>query len=147
MPGMTERAAEIIRLRDEERLPWPAIAKRFGTSKGSVNSSYRHAKRQQGRQPTARGNSVEVKKPKESAAVLDVVTDPFATVAAAAKECGFPEATLKGLLKRMRTRYKPFDDALREVKKGEMIKLLEDRALRCVEYIDDFAMARVREAN
>ncbi len=74
--------------------------------------------------------------------MLDVATDPFATVAAAAKECGFPEATLKQLLKRMRTRYKPFNDALREVKRDELIKILEDRALRCIEYVDDFAMAK-----
>lgn len=141
MNGMTERAAEIVRLRDREGLSWAAIAERLGTTKGSVNSSYRNVKAKQDRQLKPRGNAVEVKKPEETPVVLDMATEPFATIAAATKACGFPESTLKQLLKRMRTRYRPLDDAVRRVKREDMIQLLEDRAMRCIEYADDFAMS------
>ena len=36
------REAEVARLRDEEGMSWNAIAKTLGTSRVSVNSSYRN---------------------------------------------------------------------------------------------------------
>ena len=85
--------------------------------------------------------AVEVMKPDETAEVLDLATDPFATIKAAAKECGFPESTLRQLLKRMEARYRPLNEAIREVKRGEVIKMLDDKVVRCLEYLDDFVMA------
>ena len=138
----TDREAQILQLRDELGLSWADIAERLGTSKGSVNSSYRNAQRKLKQEhPKPRANAVEMGKPKETALALDLATDPFTTIKAAAKACGFPESTLNALLRRMRTRYKPLDDAVRRVKDEEMIVLLEDRARRSLEYMDDYAMA------
>ena len=138
---LTEREAEVIRLRDEEGLAWREIAEKLGTTKGGANSSYRTAKAKRNRKPRAFAQTVEVMKPKETAEVLDAATDPFATIKAAAKQCGFPESTLKQLMKRMEVRYAPLDAAIREVKDKQMVKLLEDRAHRCLTDMDDFAMA------
>ena len=44
-------------------------------------------------------------------------------------------------MKRMAARYKPLRDAIQPVKDQELILLLQDRALRCLQYADDFAMA------
>ncbi len=38
---LTEREAEVVRLRDDEGLSWNAIAKALGSSKSSVISTYR----------------------------------------------------------------------------------------------------------
>ncbi len=131
----------IIHLRDQEGLTWSEIAERLGSSKGAVNSSYRNALAKRNRKPKARASTVEIKKPKETAEALDLATDPFATISRAAKECGFPQSTLNQLLKRMRTRYQPLNEAIRKVKCSEMIKLLDDRAYRALDYIDDYALA------
>lgn len=141
MVKLTEREAEVVRLRDEEDLSWNAIADVLGSSKSSVNSSYRNATNKKNRPPNSFSQAIEVKDPEKAAEVLDVATDPFMTIRAAAKECGFPKSTLHQLMKRIEARYKPLGDAIRTLKNDEMIKLLEDRARRAFEYLDDFALS------
>ena len=138
---LTEREAEVVRLRDEEKLSWNAIARALGTSKSSVNSSYRNATNKKNRPPNSFSQAIEVKDPEKAAEVLDIATDPFMTIRAAAKECGFPPSTLHQFMKRIEARYKPLGDAIRTLKNDEMVKLLEDRARRIFNYMDDFAMA------
>ena len=147
--NLTEREIEVVRLRDEEKLVWREIAERLGTAKGSVNASYRQAMAKIDRsenpenyptKPPGQGHLSEVKRPEQTAAVLDAATDPFMTIKRAAEECGFPKRTLTALMRRMKTRYGPLNDAIREVKKTELVKILDDKALRCLEYIDDFSM-------
>ena len=149
-PNLTEREIEVVRLRDEDKLMWREIAARLGTTKGSVNTSYRQAMAKIDRaanpkahqkEPNAQGNTVEVKKPGETAEFLDSALEPFASIGAAAEECGFPPSTAKRLMKRMAARYKPLHDSVKSVKDEEMVLLLEDRARRCLEYADDFSMA------
>ena len=153
-PRLTERETSIIRLRDDEGLSWTKIGERLGTTKSSVNSSYRAAKlkidraanpkayRQAPKQaPTANKRSVEVTKPDETAELLDTALEPFVHIQAAAKACGFPPSTARRLMQRMAARYKPLRDAIAPVKDEELILLLEDRALRCLQYADDFSMA------
>ncbi len=139
---LTERQAQIVQLR-EEGLSLSAIADRLGTSKGSVSSSLRAAKAKAAATgaPKAFAQTCEVKKPEKTARALDLATDPFATIEAAAKKCGFPPTTLKQLMRRMRVRYAPLNDAIREVKDRELALLCGDRAHRCLTYMDDFSMA------
>ena len=141
MVRLTEREAEVVRLRDEEELSWNAIADALGASKSSVNSSYRNATNKKNRPPNSFSQAIEVKAPEKAAEVLDIATDPFMTIRAAAKECGFPPSTLHQFMKRIEARYKPLGDAVTTLKNDEMIKLLEDRARRIFNYMDDFAMA------
>ena len=149
-PNLTEREVEVIRLRDEEKLTWAKIAERLDTAKGSVNASYRQAmaKIDRAENPEAhkseikvRGDTVEVKRPDETAELLDIALEPFKTIGAAAEACGFPPSTAKRLMRRMAARYKPLHDAVRKIKDEDMTLLLEDRAHRCITYIDDFNMA------
>ena len=44
MSELTGREVEVLRLKDEEKLSWAKIGERLGTTKSSVNSSYRAAK-------------------------------------------------------------------------------------------------------
>ena len=141
MVKLTERERLIVHLREDEGLSYQQIADRLGTSKGSVNSSYRNAKLKATRKPTPNAQTVEVKDPVGTAKALDVLTDPFSSLRAAAKECGFPRSTMQQLERRMKARYKPLDEALREVKERELLQLLEDRASRALQYLDDFVMA------
>ena len=153
-PNLTERETSIIRLRDDEGLSWAKIGERLGTTKGSVNSSYRAAKLKLDRAanpeayrkapkqaPKANSRSVEVTKPDETAEFLDKALEPFVAIGAAAEACGFPKSTANNLIKRLAARYKPLRDAIKPVKDEEMILLLEDRARRALLYCDDFVMA------
>ena len=141
MVKLTEREAEVARLRDDEGMSWNAIADALGASKSSVNSSYRNVVAKRNRPPHSSIHAVEVKDPEKAAEVLDIATDPFMTIRAAAKECGFPPSTLHQFMKRIEARYRPLGDAIRTLKNDEMVKLLEDRARRAFEYLDDFALA------
>ena len=142
MLKLTERETEVVRLRDEEGLAWNEIAKLLGTSKGGANSSYRTAKAKRNREPRAFAQTCEVKSPERTAEALDLATDPFTSIRAAAKACGFPNRTLDMLIKRMATRYAPLDAEIRKAKKDEIETLLEDRGRRALEYLDDFALAQ-----
>ena len=61
MVKLTEREAEVARLRDEEGMSWKAIAIELGTSESSVNSSYRNVAAKRNRPPKPNGHAIEVK--------------------------------------------------------------------------------------
>ncbi len=139
---LTERQAQIVELR-EEGLSLSAIADRLGTGKGSISSSLRAAKAKAAATgaPKAFAQTVEVKNPAKGAEAIDKLTDPFTTIESAARACGLPRTTAQQLMKRLQTRYAPLKDAIREVKDRELARLCEDRAHRCLTYMDDFSMA------
>ena len=157
MTELTEREVEVLRLKDEEGLTWAKIGELLGTKRNSVYSSYRAAKLKLDRAanpeaylkppkaddqvPKANKQTVEYQKPDETAELLDTAMEAFVHIEAAAKACGFPPSTARRLMKRMAARYKPLRDAIQPVKDQELILLLQDRALRCLQYADDFAMA------
>lgn len=154
MSELTEREVDVLRLKDEEKLSWTKIGELLGTTRGSVNSSYRAAKikldrtanpeayRKAPKQaPKPNKRSVEVTKPDETAELLDMALEPYAAIGVAAEACGFPKSTARNLMQRMAARYKPLRDAIKPVKDEEMILLLEDRARRALLYCDDFVMA------
>lgn len=59
----------------------------------------------------------------------------------AAKLCGAPPTTVQGLIGRLKARYQPLNDAIVEVKREELLKLLDDRGWRVLTYLDDYALA------
>ena len=144
-------------MKDEEGLSWAKIGELLSTTKSSVNSSYRAAKLKLDRAanpdayrkppkadkqaPKANNRTVEVTNPDETAELLGMALEPYASIGAAAEACGFPKSTARNLMKRIAARYKPLRDAIKPVKDEEMTLLLEDRARRCLLYADDFAMA------
>ncbi len=129
---LTDRETEIVQLRETEGLSWSQIADRLGTTRSSVNSSYRAAKRKEAAPPKPRASTTEVARPEEAAALIDAATSPFATVLQAAKACGFPPTTARRIMQRLEARYAPLNDAIRKVKREELIDLFEDRAQRCL---------------
>ena len=73
--------------------------------------------------------------------LLAVDLDPLATLETKAAEAGIPQHAIKRLLERLKARYSDFNGELRRVTTGELVRLLEDRAWRALEYLDDFALA------
>ncbi len=147
-PNLTERETSIIRLRDDEGLSWSKIGERLGTTRGSVNSSYRAAKIKLDRtanpekypsKPRGQSNLSEFKRP-ELRAASSAATDPIMTIKRAAREAGLPKSIIDGLLKRMNTDHGPANDAIREMKKAEVVKIIDGKVLQLLGYIDDYAM-------
>ena len=58
---LTEREAEVARLRNDEGMSWKAIAIELGTSESSVNSSYRNVVAKRNHPPKPNGHAIEVK--------------------------------------------------------------------------------------
>ncbi len=139
---LTERQAQIVQLR-EEGLSLSAIANRLGTSKGSISSSLRAAKAKAAATgpPKPFAQMSEVKNPEATAEAIDMATEPFMSIAAAAEITGFPRTTLNQILKRLKARHAPLNAALREAKDKQLAALLEDRTLRALHYLDDFVLA------
>ena len=66
---------------------------------------------------------------------------PFASFLAAAKELGLKTHTTQRLVQRLRAQYQPVLSELRKFQKDEFLGLLEDRAHRALEYMDDYTLA------
>ena len=83
----------------------------------------------------------EVNKPEETAAALDALSDPFAKLKEAADACGFPQSTVKALVRRMETKYKPVDDEIKALKTPQLLHLIEEKIGMCLEHMDDYTFA------
>ena len=66
---------------------------------------------------------------------------PFQSFIAAAKELGLKPGTTQRLVQRLRAQYQPVLSELRKFQKDEFLGLLEDRAHRALEYMDDYNLA------
>lgn len=146
MSELTQREAKIAELRGEG-LTFVEIAKRLGITSGSARSSWRVARKKNKDLATPRSGvcPVERRDPEKGAAMLDVATDatsdPYVQIEQAAKRCGFPPTTLRLFIRRLKARYQPLNDSIVEVKREELLKLLDDRAWRALKHLDDFALA------
>ena len=84
---------------------------------------------------------IEESQPEKAAIAIDVGTDPFATIKAAAKAAGLPEAATRALLKRFKLRYGPLDEEIRRYKTDDLIGVLEDRLAKALHYLDDYTLS------
>ena len=80
------------------------------------------------------------------AAVLDADSEPLlalkSAIEAAGKDCGLEPKVIERLLYRMRSLHQPLRNELKAVKTHEFVALLEDRAMRALEFIDDYSLAK-----
>ena len=83
----------------------------------------------------------EFNKPEETAAALESLSDPFAKLKDAAEACGFPQVTIKALVRRMETKYKPVDDEIKALKTPALLSLIEEKIGMCLEHMDDYTFA------
>ena len=60
---LTERQADVVRLREDEGLSWSAVGERLGISKSTANSCYRAVVARRNAKPKAHGKTCEVQKP------------------------------------------------------------------------------------
>ena len=85
--------------------------------------------------------TVEETKPEQAAAVIDLATDPFVSVRAAAKEAGLPLSTTQQLIKRLQARYRPLNNELKTLKTKELLAMIDDRLHRALHYLDDYVLS------
>ena len=74
--------------------------------------------------------------------VLNLASEPFATLVAAAHDSGLDPDVVKRMLRRIKAKYQPVVGELKTVKASELTGLLEDRAWRALEYLDDYQLAK-----
>lgn len=86
-------------------------------------------------------NRTEVTKPEQTAEALDLMGDPLAKFEDIAEACGLPAQTTKILSERLRKRWVPVSDRIKQVRHKELLSLIEDRMMRTLDYMDDVAMA------
>lgn len=87
------------------------------------------------------GKLIEEARPELAAAVIDAVTDPFATIEGAARKSGLHPATTNHLVKRLKANYKPLNDELVKFKKNDLLMLLDDRIARTLQQLDEKEIA------
>lgn len=85
--------------------------------------------------------------PNETAAALDALSDPFTKLKDVAEECGFPESTIKALVRRLETKYQPVKKELGAIKTPQLLSLIEEKIGMALEHMDDvtFANAELRD--
>lgn len=79
--------------------------------------------------------------PEQMAEAFDVVNTPFASLEAAAKKVGLPESVLKALKGRLRARFQPLNQELREQTTKGFLAQMEDRLDRALHYLDDYVLS------
>ena len=67
---------------------------------------------------------------------------PFQTLMASAKDLNLSPEVTRRLVQRIRAQYQPVLTELRKFQKDEFLGLLEDRAHRALEYMDDYNLAK-----
>ena len=72
---------------------------------------------------------------------LDSLSDPLGSLQAAAEACGLEASIVKSLVKRVKAQYQPILQEMRAFKTSELLGLLEDRAGRALQYLDDYKLS------
>lgn len=95
--------------------------------------------------PTEVGKPIEELAPgvtgEQLADVMLEGSEPFQTMLASAKKLGLKERTIQRLVQRLRAQYQPVLSELRKFEKNQFLELLEDRAHRALEYLDDYKLS------
>ena len=137
------RVLEIIRLRDEERKSWDEITELDGRGiKAKTVRQYYDRGLKKLNQKPKHNRKREI--PAETAArVLEVVGDPLfeQRLTDLAKDCDLPQSTMKGLIKRLKTRHLPVVEELKKVTTKEFRELIDDRLHLALDYLDPYVMA------
>ncbi len=84
----------------------------------------------------------EVLTGEQLADVLLEGSKPFQSFIQAAEELGLKTETTRRLVQRLRAQYQPVLSELRKFQKDQFLELLEDRAHRALEYMDDYNLAK-----
>ena len=143
METLTAKQARILGLKREGKTA-KEIASTLGCSsnviRNTLNRIYAKLDMKGGEHRSPSGQSIanltEVKRPEQAAAFIDAVTDPFARVAQAMRECGLPESTGEALLRRLRTKYNLVAGELRAIKTDDIIRFLEERIHLGLQFLD-----------
>lgn len=79
--------------------------------------------------------------PEKAAEIIDRITDPFEKLSRVAEECGLKPELVKGIARRMKTRYLGVTEQMRAIKTHDMIVKIDERIGHALTYMDDYVMA------
>lgn len=88
-----------------------------------------------------RNTRTEEKHPEKTAIALDAMGDPLANFDKIAEACGLPKSTTQILSTRLRRRWVPVDNRIKQIRHKELLSLIEDRMGKALEYMDDVAFS------
>jgi len=136
---------EVLRMSDEG-MSIPEIAKIHSQTNHNVGRTLKAARLKTGRLPKPRRTprtetAVEHKEPEKAAKALEAMSDPLVTIEEAALASGLSKFVVRGLMKRMKTRYLPAAVSIDKVTDSQLIDLLKAKRLMGLNYMDDFAFA------
>ena len=80
--------------------------------------------------------------PDTVAQVMDLASEPLSNLTAAAEECGVPPAVMKRLVRRFNSEYQPMMSEMKAFKTSDITKKIEDKAMRALDWLDDYKMAQ-----
>ena len=85
-------------------------------------------------QPTHK-MAAEAKNPEGATAYIDMTGDPLARFDEIAEACGLPKRTVQILSERLRKRWVPVNDRVKQLRHKELLSLIEDRMLKSMDYM------------
>ena len=140
---LTDVDKEVIRLRDEQKLTWKKIGEIRCCRGDTCRKLYlkAHNKLKLSQQIGVRGKAGTTETPKQAATAIDMLTDDKFDLAKISQACGVPLSVVKGLRRRLKTRWQAVDGKVRKIKIEQLLEMLDDKAIRCLEFLDDFALA------
>ena len=76
------------------------------------------------------------------AQVMDLASEPLLNLKAAAEECGLSPSVAQRLVARVRSQYQPMMSEMKAFKTSDITKKIEDKAMRALDWLDDYKMAQ-----
>lgn len=144
MNELTEKQTLILELKRDGKTN-KDIAGAVGCSENVVRKQlttiYRKLGIKGGQDDLSKRSLTELYRPEQAATFIDKATDPFGKVAKAMQESGLPASTCEALLRRLRARYRQVSATVRELKTAELIRMLNDRIVLALEYMDEKVVA------
>lgn len=132
---MTDKELLVLKLKDQEKLTWVQVGKRMKCRADTSRQTYRRAKKK-----FEAGLDPENCSDDRAALLVDQLTQADVKLASIAEKTGFPLTVLTAFKKRLRTQWDPLRREIVKLKRDQLIELYEQKAQRCLEFMDDYAM-------
>ena len=84
---------------------------------------------------------IALTEPEATAAVIDTLAEPFKRLKQLGEELGLDPLVVTRMIQRVKSRYQPVLGELQEIKTSDLTRLLDDRAHRALQYLDDSTLA------
>ena len=141
MKKLTTHQQDVYDLRQSGKT-WAQIGDILGKARGNVYQTYQTANGKMEHKPTAlKADSVEMRKPIETAKAIDQLTDNIRNLKQIARNCGLPKSTVEVLAARIERKYMPIVSKIKDIKTSHILNLVEEKLMMVLQNIDEFDIA------